>query len=331
MKKISVVLPIYNEEETIPELYKRLSAALIKDFPVWDYEVVFVDDGSKDGSPILLQQLATSDEKIKSVIFSRNFGHHIAITAGLDYATGDYVVIMDSDLQDCPEDIITLYAKLSQGYDVVYAQRVNKKFSFFKRVTSAFFIYFIKLLIREDIEINTNIFRIMRKQVVDEVKRMREAQRYVVGIIGWVGFRHTSVPIEHGERKYGETKYPLSRQLRLACNAILSFSEYPLRLITILGFTFMGLSFCLTAYVVGRYFVGSYVLLGWTSLIATVLFMGGIQLSVIGIIGEYLGRLYVEVKRRPLYVVRDIFIAPTIKQPSLKKEIASHESTMDAR
>ena len=330
MKKISVLLPIYNEEETIPELYERLSSVLAKDFLGWAGEIIFVDDGSKDRSALLLQQLAQTDERVKSIIFSRNFGHHIAISAGLDYATGDYVVIMDSDLQDCPEHIILLYKKLCEGYDVVYAQRVNKKFSFFKRATSAFFIYFIKLLIREDIEINTNIFRIMRKQVVDEVKRMREAQRYVVGIIGWVGFRHTSVPIEHGERKYGQTKYPFSRQLRLACNAILSFSEYPLRLITILGFTFMGVSFCLTVYVVGRYFLGSYVVLGWTSLIATVLFMGGIQLSVIGIIGEYLGRLYVEVKKRPLYIVRDIFIAPTIKNPSLKKEIVSHGSTMGA-
>ncbi len=307
MKKISVVLPLYNEAQTIPELYRRLSGALSKDFAEFEHEMVFVDDGSKDRSPYLLQQLAETDDAVKSIIFSRNFGHHIAISAGLDYTTGDYVVVMDSDLQDEPESISKLYAKLEQGYDVVYAQRINKKFGFFKKLMSAFFIRFIKVLINENIEINTTIFRIMRKQVVEEVRRIRETQRYVVGIIGWVGFRHISVPIEHGIRKYGDTKYPFFKQLRLALNAILSFSEYPLRIITFLGFIFMFLSFCLAAYVVGHYFFVRHVLLGWTSLIATVLFMGGVQLCVIGIIGEYLGRLYVEVKKRPLYVVRDIF------------------------
>ncbi len=307
IKKISVVLPIYNEQDTIPELYERLSRSLTNDFPEFLQEIVFVDDGSRDQSPLLLRKLSETDSAVKSIIFSRNFGHHIAISAGLDYATGDYVVIMDSDLQDEPESIITLYTKLCQGYDVVYAQRMNKKFGLIKRLTSKFFLKCMTFLINEKIDINTTIFRIMTKQVVEEVRRIRENQRYVVGIIGWVGFKHISVPVEHGMRKYGETKYPFFKQVKLASNAIFSFSEYPLRLITFLGFAFTGISFCLAGSIVMRYFFNQTSVLGWTSLIATVLFMGGIQLCVLGIMGEYLGRLYIEVKKRPLYVVRDSF------------------------
>jgi glycosyltransferase involved in cell wall biosynthesis len=309
MKKISVVLPIYNEQDTIPELYKRLTTALRYDFSDFSYEIVFIDDGSKDQSPLLLKKLSDTDPTVKSIIFSRNFGHHIAISAGLDYATGDYVVIMDSDLQDEPESIVILYNKLQEGYDVVYAQRLNKKFGWFKRTMSKFFLTCMHFLINEKIEINSTIFRIMKKQVVEEVRRIREAQRYVVGIIGWVGFKHTSVPVEHGLRKYGETKYPFFKQIKLACNAIFSFSEYPLRLITLLGFFFTVVSFCLGSWIVMRSFLYQAPVLGWTSLIVAVLFMGGIQLSVIGIIGEYLGRLYIEAKKRPLYVIRDFFNA----------------------
>jgi glycosyltransferase involved in cell wall biosynthesis len=308
MKKISLVLPIYNEQDTIPELYRRLTAALAQDFSDFLHEIIFVDDGSKDKSPLLLKKLSDTDPIVKSIIFSRNFGHHIAISAGLDYATGDYVVIMDSDLQDEPESIIALYNKLQEGYDVVYAQRLNKKFSWFKRFMSASFIYCMKKLMNEKIEINTTIFRIMTRQVVDQVVRLRERQRYLVGVIGWVGFRHTSVPVEHGIRKFGETKYSFFKQIKLACNAIFSFSEHPLRLITLLGFIFMFISFSLVGLILLRYFYQNVTVAGWTSLIAAILFMGGVQLLVLGIMGEYLGRLYAEIKGRPLYVVRDYFV-----------------------
>lgn len=305
--KISIIAPIYNEQETIQELYSRLINALQKDFTEFMYEIILVDDGSSDRSAYLLQKLSETDECLKSIIFSRNFGHHIAISAGLDHATGDYVVIMDGDLQDQPESIKVLYDKLQEGFDVVYAERLNKKFGFFKRACSSLFIRFMKSLMQEKIEINTTIFRIMTRQVVAEVKQLRENQRYLVGVIGWVGFKHTSVPVEHGIRKYGTTKYSFFKQLKLACNALFSFSEYPLRLITFLGFVFMCLSFILVSYLVVRYFFQSVSVQGWTSLIATVLFMGGVQLLVLGIMGEYLGRLYIEIKSRPLYVVRHFF------------------------
>ncbi len=320
MKKISIIAPIYNEEETIPEFYNRLMIVLQKDFSCFLYEIILVDDGSTDQSAYILKKLSEQNECVKSIIFSRNFGHHIAISAGLDHATGDYVVMMDSDLQDQPENIKFLYHKLVEGFDVVYGDRLNKKFDFLKRSYSALFIAFMKSLMREKIEINTTIFRIMTKQVADEVIRLRESQRYLVGVIGWVGFKHTSVSVEHGIRKYGTTKYSFLKQFSLACNAIFSFSEYPLRLITVLGFMFMTLSFILVGYIIIRYFFQSLSVQGWTSLIAAILFMGGIQLLVLGIMGEYLGRLYIEIKHRPLYVIKHFFNKNTVNNMDFLKE-----------
>src|SRR3989338_2716520 len=235
MEKISVIIPLYNEADNIAELHRRLKDALQKDFATFDYEIIFVDDGSSDAIESLLLNLHTQDPKVKVLQFSRNFGHHIAITAGLDYASGDYVVMMDGDLQDQPEEIIKLYRQLKSGYDVVYGERVQKKFSLFRRILSGLFNFLIKRFIDEPIVINSTIFRIMTKQVVESIRLLRERNRYIVGIIGWVGFKHAGVPVEHGKRYKGESKYNLSRQLALAWNAIFSFSSYPLKWIIRLG------------------------------------------------------------------------------------------------
>jgi len=303
--KISIVIPIYNEEKNISELYRRLKVILVKDFPSFDYEILYVDDGSNDDSIKYLNDICLLDSKVKVLQFSRNFGHHIAITAGLDFAEGDFVVMMDGDLQDQPEEIIKLYSKIEEGYHVVFGVRQNKKFSFFRRFFSKCFLKLINFLIKEKIEINTEIFRIMTKQVVLEIKKLREQQRYVIGIVGWVGFRHIGVLVEHGERIYGESKYNLRKQLILAFDAIFSFSDYLLRFITYIGFLFVLLSFILLFYILFKTLIFGNPVQGWTSIVSVIFFVGGIQIFLLGIIGQYLGRVYLEVKGRPLYVIKN--------------------------
>lgn len=315
MKKISIVIPLYNEQETILELYRRLKNALDNDFKNFEHEFIFVNDGSSDNTLMLLEQLYNQDTRLHVISFSRNFGHHIAITAGLDAASGDYIVLMDGDLQDQPEEIKKLYAVLQQGYDVVYGEQKDKKFSWFKRFCSALFCKTIACLISEKITINAYIFRIMTKQVVQEVRRLPERQRYILGLIGWVGFKTTSVSVIHDERRRGVTKYSLAKEIKLALDAIFSFSDYPLRLITRVGFGLVFVSIVVVAYLFINKWLYGVTLLGWTSMMCAVLFVGGMQLFVLGIIGEYIGRIYVEVKQRPLYIVGARLI------PSQKKDV----------
>lgn len=303
-KIISIVIPVYNEEEIIPFLVQRLNNALEKDFSHFEWEIVFIDDGSSDGTARKIEDIIIENSACRLIQFSRNFGHHVAVSAGLDHSTGDYVIIMDGDLQDRPEEIIVLYQKLSTGYDVVYGWRKEKQFNFFKKVSSSLFVRVMQFLLNKEIEINTSIFRIMTRSVVDQVCRLKEKQRYVLGLIGWVGFKHTFIEVKHGKRKKGYTKYSLLKQLQLALNAIFSFSQFPLRLITGLGFLFTLCSFLLGCTVIIRYFTTGLGVMGWASTMVTILFMGGVQLCVIGVIGEYIGRIYVEVKDRPLYIVR---------------------------
>jgi dolichol-phosphate mannosyltransferase len=305
VKQISIVIPLYNEEETIPFLHKRLQESLKKDFAQFNWQIIFIDDGSFDNTAFLMQELVASYQEYQLIQFSRNFGHHIAVTAGLDHATGDFVVVMDGDLQDQPEEIVRLYNKLqNSSCDVVYGLRKEKKFGFIKKISSDIFIRIMRWFLSEKIEVNTSIFRIMTRQVTQEVCRLEEKQRYVLGIIGWVGFKHTYIEVVHGTRHYGETKYSFFKQVQLAVNALLSFSLSPLRFITGLGFLFTLCSFILGCIVIIRYFTFGLAVMGWASIIVSILFMGGIQLCVIGIIGEYVGRTYIEVKNRPLYVVR---------------------------
>lgn len=305
MQKISFVIPIYNEGKNIDELYRRLKAAAINDFKDFGHEIIFVDDGSTDETAALLDGLHGRDRSVKVIQFSRNFGHHIAITAGLDVAVGDYAVMMDGDLQDQPEEIIKLYRKMKEGHDVVYGERKNKKFGLFKKVCSGLFNFIIKKLISESIVINSTIFRIMTKQVVESLKELRERDRYIVGLIGWVGFKSAVQPVEHGERYKGKSKYNFSKQLALAFNAIFSFSNYSLKLIIKIGLAFVFISFILGVSILYRKIVYNTPVIGWSSLILSILAVGGIQIIILGVIGEYVGRNYMEEKKRPLYIVKN--------------------------
>lgn len=307
MQSLSCVIPVYNEEGTIPELHRRLSEAMQKDFPGFLSEIVFIDDGSTDQTVPIILKLREQDSRVKLVQFSRNFGHHIAISAGLDYAAGDFIVMMDGDLQDQPEEIIKLYQKLQEGNDVVYGERIEKKFSLAKRVNSAVFIAVLRRLVNEPITINTTIFRIMTKQVVENIKLLRERNRYVVGVVGWVGFKHAAQPVEHGERYAGVTKYRLKHQMALAMNAAFSYSTYALTLVTRIGFLFVALSIAASFWILYRKLAYGTSVTGWASIAIAVLGIGGFQTIVLGMIGEYVGRNYIENKNRPLYVIREFY------------------------
>lgn len=304
MQTLSIIIPIYNEEGNIRELYARLLKTLGRHFSDFSYEIIFIDDGSADRSVETVTTLRGTDPCVHLIQFSRNFGHHIAMAAGFDAATGDYVVMMDGDLQDQPEEIIRLYQKLQEGYDVVYGERVNKKFGYIKNLCSRAFNYLISRMIDEKIVISSTIFRIMTRQVVENIRRLREQNRYIVGIVGWVGFRHAAQAVEHGQRFSGKSKYNLQKQFQLALNAIFSFSRYPLRLIIKIGLVFVFISFLLVAYLLYRYVAYDVPVTGWTSLISSVFVVGGVQIIILGILGEYLGRNYMESKQRPLYVIR---------------------------
>lgn len=299
---VSVVLPVYDEEGNLEELHRRLTDALCRMGVT--YELVFVDDGSQDRSFELLSELAKTDPRVRALSFSRNFGHHIAITAGIDAARGEAVVLMDADLQDRPEEIPKLYAKLLEGYDVVYAIRMAKKHSLFKRVASLAFNRVMNRIV-EGHEIDTAIFRIARRRVIDAVKECREQARMVLGLFSWVGFRQTGVEVTHGERHAGETKYSLVKMIRLALHTVTGFSRIPLQVAS-----YLGLIAAVSSFAVGGYFIWlklayDAAVEGWTSTIVAALFLGGVQLLCLGILGEYVGRIYGESQRRPLYVVAE--------------------------
>lgn len=302
---ISVVIPIYNEEAIIPELHRRLSSVMAA-MPE-TYELVFVNDGSRDRSVELLRDLAGRDPHSRLVNLSRNFGHQIAITAGMDLAQGDAVVIIDADLQDPPEVIPELAAKWREGFDVVYAVREQRQGeSLFKRVTAAGFYRLISKITNVDIPVDTGDFRLMSRTAVEGLKRVREKNRFVRGLVAWLGFKQTGVKFVRHERFAGETKYPLKKMLKFAFDGITSFSFLPLQLATYLGFLVSVASFLGILYVVYLRIFAHATIVGWASLMAVLLFLGGVQLITIGIIGEYIGRIYEEVKGRPLYLTQEV-------------------------
>jgi len=300
--KLSFVIPVYNEEQSILELHRRIKKVLEKDFPFFDYEIIMVDDGSTDNSFKIMKGLHDDDKNIKVIKFSRNFGHHIAITAGLDVTKGDFVVLMDGDLQDQPEEIIKLWNEMQKGYDVVYGRRKNKKFGFFKVFTSTIFNFILRRFMDKRMEINSSIFRIMTKQVIEQVRRLREADRYVIGLIGWVGFKHSFREVIHGDRYAGKTKYNLRKEFTLAFNAIFSFSNFFIKLISVTGLIIILISLILLIWilVVGK------VILSWSLTVALFFFMGGLEILFIGIIGMYIARIYSLSKGRPLYIIETI-------------------------
>jgi glycosyltransferase involved in cell wall biosynthesis len=307
MPKLSCVIPVFNEEGNILELYRRLKESVSRDFTGFEEEYIFVDDGSTDGSLERMRELHDQDRAVKIIEFSRNFGHHIAITAGLDHATGDYVVMMDSDLQDKPEEMIKLFRKLREGYDVVYGERANKKFPLMKRLSASVFIALLRYLVNEPIVMNSSIFRIMTRQVVENTRLLRERNRYIIGVVGWVGFKHAAQPVEHGERYAGESKYRFSHQIMLALNAALSYSTTALTLITRIGLLFVALALLLGIWIIYAKIMLGMPVTGWTSLLLAILAVGGIQIIMLGMIGAYIGRNYMEDKNRPLYIIRRLY------------------------
>jgi len=298
----SMVVPIWNEEEVIPALYQRVVSVMEETGEPW--ELVCVNDGSQDRSLELLLALRDEDPRVKVLDFSRNFGHQIAITAGTDFAEGDAVIIMDADLQDPPEVVLQMIEKWREGYEVVYAVRTKRVGETkFKLWTASLFYRLLQSITDVDIPLDAGDFRLMDRRVVLAMRRLREQHRFMRGLSSWVGFKQIGVEYERAERYAGETKYPLRKMMRLALNAITSFSYLPLHMATYLGFIFAGLSLLGIILTVILRLSGNLFFLGQATTLVSVLFLGGVQLIFLGIIGEYLGRIYDEVKHRPLYIV----------------------------
>jgi len=308
MPTFSVVAPVFNEEALVEEFCRRCVAALE---PLGEpFELVLVNDGSRDRSPQLLRALHERDPRIKVLNFSRNFGHQLAITAGADYAQGKAVVVIDSDLQDPPEVIPQLIAKWREGYEVVYAVREEREGeTWFKTVTAAFFYRLIAKITSVELPVDAGDFRLMDRKVVDALSRIREHHRFMRGLSVWVGFKSTGMPYKRLARKAGATKYPLRKMLKFALDGITSFSYLPLQLATYMGFITAGLSllFILVIFALrlGGQTAQDAAFYGQASTLAAVLFIGAVQLISLGIIGEYVGRIYDEVKGRPLYIVAE--------------------------
>jgi glycosyltransferase involved in cell wall biosynthesis len=270
------------------------------------WELVLVDDGSSDGSTERILELAKQDEHVRPVIFARNFGHQVAITAGWDYARGDAVVIIDADLQDPPEAIPELIKKWREGYEVVYAVRAEREGeTWFKKTTAALFYRIVHRITDVKIPVDTGDFRLMDRKVVDVLKTMHERHRFPRGMSAWVGFKQIGVPYKRAARHAGVTKYPFNKMLKLALNAITGFSYFPLQLATYFGFIAAGVSIIAIPVVIIMRVVGHGAFLGQATTLISVLFLGGVQLISLGVLGEYLGRIYDEVKGRPLYIVRE--------------------------
>jgi polyisoprenyl-phosphate glycosyltransferase len=300
----SIIAPIYNEKENLPELHRRVAEVMDSTGEPWEF--ILVDDGSADGSTDIIRELARKDQRIRSVIFARNFGHQIAITAGWDYARGDAVVIIDADLQDPPELILEMAKKWREGYEVVYAVRIEREGeSWFKLWTASLFYRMIYQITDVKIPLDTGDFRLMDRKVVNVLTKMRERHRFPRGMSAWVGFKQIGIEYKRAARKAGETKYPFRKMFRLAINAVTGFSYFPLQVATFFGFISAGIAILSIPVVIYMRASGSQAFLGQATTLIAVLFLGGVQLISLGILGEYVGRLYDEAKGRPLYIVRD--------------------------
>jgi dolichol-phosphate mannosyltransferase len=307
MSLISIVIPLYNEEGNVPELLRRVASIMARvTQPGEKYEIVAVNDGSRDGTLATLRAALVSQPRLVIVDLSRNFGHQIAATAGIETARGDAVVLMDGDLQDPPELIEGFLEKWREGYDVVYATRKKRKGeSVFKLLTAQIFYRTIRRLTNVSIPVDTGDFRLMSRRVVDALALVREKNRFLRGLVSWVGYNQVGIEYERDARLTGETKYPVSKMLRFAIDGITSFSEIPLRLATYCGFIVSGFAFFYSILVIILKFF-QYNEPGYTSMMVAILFLGGVQLITIGIAGEYIGRIYDEVKARPLYLLSSV-------------------------
>jgi glycosyltransferase involved in cell wall biosynthesis len=300
----SIVAPIFNEKENISELHRRVAGVLDSTGEPW--ELILIDDGSTDGSTEIIRELAKKDQRVRPVIFARNFGHQIAITAGWDYARGDAVVIIDADLQDPPELIIEMAKKWREGNEVVYAVRSERDGeSWFKLWTASLFYRIIYRITDVKIPLDTGDFRLMDRKVVDVLKQMPERHRFPRGMSAWVGFKQVGIEYKRAARVAGETKYPFRKMIRLALNAVTSFSYFPLQVATFFGFVSASVAILAIPVVIYMRITGSQAFFGQATTLIAVLFLGGVQLISLGILGEYIGRLYDEAKGRPLYIVRE--------------------------
>ena len=311
-KKLSIVIPIYNEEEIIVELHNRILKAASK--ITSNFELIFVNDGSEDNSLIQLKKICKDKDHSNFIDLSRNFGHQIAVSAGLDYSKGDAVVIIDGDLQDPPELIPKMYSKYLEGYDVVYAKRVSREGeSAFKKLTAKIFYRTLRRMTSIDIPLDTGDFRLMDRKIVDALKKMPEKSKFLRGQVAWLGFKQTAVTFKRDKRKFGKTGYPLSKMLKFAMDGITGFSNKPLTFVTRAGFIISLFSIAIIIYAIFSYFILKQTITGWASLIISSTFIGGVQLVSIGIIGEYISRINQNVLDRPLYLVQETDILKTKK------------------
>lgn len=303
--RYSFVIPIYNELETLPELARRLTDVI--DRLDGESEIILVDDASTDGSYEQLLELHRRDPRFRIVRFTRNFGHQAAITAGLDFASGDAVLIMDGDLQDPPEVALEFIARWRDGYEIVYGVRTDRQSaeSFPKRIATSAFYRVLQRLTDVPIPADVGDFRLVDRRALDEVRRLPEHNRYLRGLFAWVGFRQVGVPYKRDPRYAGATKYPFRKLVKLAADGVIGFSNVPLRLALTFGFLFSGLSFVYGLSAIVKRILGIGYVPGWASVVAVLSFIGGVQLIIVGMMGIYVGRIYEEVKGRPLYIVRD--------------------------
>ncbi|MGI6124352.1 MAG: glycosyltransferase family 2 protein [Acetivibrionales bacterium] len=302
----SVIVPMYNEEAVIIETHRRLTQVMSSIGE--GYEIIFINDGSRDNTRAIINDLCNKDTNIKMIDFARNFGHQIAITAGMDYAAGECMVIIDGDLQDPPELIPDMIKKWREGYDVVYGKRKSRQGeTAFKKFTAKAYYRILRSLTNVEIPVDTGDFRLIDRKVCEALKQLPERSRYVRGLMSWVGFKQIAIEFERNERFAGETKYPLKKMIKLAMDGIMSFSYKPLKLASYIGAILSGISFIyLIAVLIQKLFFPETSQSGWTSLIAVSLFFNGIILLMLGIIGEYIGRIYDEAKGRPLYIINEL-------------------------
>ncbi|MDN3362242.1 glycosyltransferase family 2 protein [Priestia megaterium] len=315
--KYSIVVPVYNEEEVIHETYRRLTEVMRSTKEA--YELLFVNDGSRDRTAEIIKEYSKQDPAVVLLDFARNFGHQIAITAGMDYARGEAVVVIDADLQDPPELILEMIEKWEQGFEVVYAKRTKRKGeTYFKKQTAAMFYRFLRAMTDIDIPLDTGDFRLLDRKVCNQMNSIQEKNRFVRGLVSWVGFKQIAVEYERDERLAGESKYPLKKMLKLSMDGITSFSYKPLKLASYAGVTLSGIGFIYLLVVLYLKLFTESTITGWSSLIVIQLFFSGIILIILGMIGEYIGRIYDETKNRPLYIVREKYQFETRKEVSLR-------------
>ena len=308
MKKITYIFPIYNETGNIDLLYKTIIKTIKPIQNKYSFEFIFINDGSKDNSLELLRELANKDERIFIIDFARNFGHQIAVTAGIDRATGDAIIIMDSDMQDPPSVSLELISKWEEGYDVAYAQRKSRKDTIFKKVSADMYYRFLHKVASIDIPRNTGDFRLIDRKIAEEMKKYSEHNRFLRGLISNIGFKQIGVSFDRDERHAGKTGYPLSKMIKFAADGIMGFSSAPLKLISSIGYFMSGISLLLIIYAVCvRLLTPQNVVEGWTFIVISIFFVGGVQLIMLGVLGSYIGRIYTEVQNRPLYAIKNIY------------------------